>query len=74
MAELAPESPVRENIQRIIASAMRASALTRQMFAYSGRSRFVVKPICLSSLVREIEPLLPKPLALIPQKANDASP
>ena len=36
----------------------RAADLCRQMLAYSGRGKFVVKPVNLSSLVREITKLL----------------
>ena len=39
-------------------SAQRAAELTRQMLAYSGRGRFVVEPVDLSSVVDEMAQLL----------------
>jgi PAS domain S-box-containing protein len=41
-------------VEDIVAASQRAADLTRQMLAYSGRGRFEVRAIDLSSLVREI--------------------
>jgi PAS domain S-box-containing protein len=45
-------------LKRIEDSSQRAADLCRQMLAYSGKGRFVVKPIDLSEMVREITNLL----------------
>ena len=56
LAELeGTESPLREHLKRIESAAERASDLTRQMLAYSGRGRFVVEPVDLSDVTSVIE-------------------
>lgn len=62
-AELALiETPVNSRayrlIQETISGAHRAAELTRQMLAYSGKGRFVIEAVQLSSLIREMEQLL----------------
>jgi PAS domain S-box-containing protein len=52
------DSPVRNRIQQIETCAMRAAELTNQMLAYSGKGRFVVQPLDLTSVVREMTNLL----------------
>ncbi len=54
LADLAPGSPIRENIAQIKAAATRASELCRQLLAYSGKGRFVIEPVDLSEIVREM--------------------
>ena len=56
--DLSGESPVRSCIEEIEKAARRAAELTRQMLAYSGRGRFVVKSIDLSQTVKEMTQLL----------------
>ena len=58
LSELAPESPVRENLQQIEVASQRAADLARQMLAYSGKGRFVIQTLDLNSIVREIAHLL----------------
>ena len=55
---LSPNNPARTMIQDILAASERASLLTRQLLAYAGKGRFVVEPISLSGLVREISNLI----------------
>ncbi len=55
---LPPASPVRPILDNVVRASERAADLTRQLLAYSGKGRFVVKPIHLSKLVREISSLL----------------
>jgi signal transduction histidine kinase len=56
---LLPEaSPALPAVNDVVAAARRASELTRQLLAYSGRGRFEVRPIDLSEHVREISHLL----------------
>ena len=52
------ESPLKEHLRRIESAAERASDLTRQMLAYSGRGRFVVEPVDLSDVVKEMTALI----------------
>ena len=49
---------VRPALDQIELTARRAAELTRQMLAYSGKGRFVVEPLDLSAIVREMRDLL----------------
>jgi PAS domain S-box-containing protein len=53
-----PGSELEATIADIEIAAQRAAELTRQLLAYSGKGRFVVQPVDLSSLVREMTALL----------------
>ncbi len=55
---LEASSPALECLDRIQAAAQRATDLTNQMLAYSGKSRFVVTEVDLSQLVGEMSELL----------------
>jgi PAS domain S-box-containing protein len=57
MLDIVPE-PAREMAEEIVASGERAADLTRQLLAYSGKGRFIVQPVHLSSLVRTSAELL----------------
>ena len=46
-----PNSPALQQLARIETSTQRASDLCRQMLAYSGKGKFVVKPVNLSDMV-----------------------
>jgi PAS domain S-box-containing protein len=50
--------PARRNLQDVIAAGERAAGLTRQMLAYSGKGRFVIDRIDLSTYIRETVPLI----------------
>ncbi len=56
--KLPAESSVHDELKRVETAADRASELTNQMLAYSGKGRFVVKAIDLSSVVGEMSDLL----------------
>lgn len=56
--DLPAENPVRAWVGEIENAALRAADLTRQMLAYSGKGKFVVEPIDLDRLVREMTQLL----------------
>lgn len=58
MEDLPLDSPLRLFAENVINASERASQLTRQMLAYSGRGRFVVEPLDLAVQVREITALL----------------
>ncbi|MBK6938626.1 MAG: response regulator [Planctomycetes bacterium] len=58
LRELPPASPARELIEAAVDGARRAAELTQQMLAYSGRGRFVVAPLDLSAVARDMLRLL----------------
>ena len=63
MLKLPLDSPALASLQRVEASAERASELTRQLLAYSGKGRFVVEPVVLNDAIGEIAALLRVSLA-----------
>ncbi|WP_243302969.1 CHASE domain-containing protein [Geothrix oryzisoli] len=54
-APLSPAQPYLENLEK---SVQRATGLTRQLLAYSGKGRFVVAPLDLNQAVEEMSHLL----------------
>jgi PAS domain S-box-containing protein len=58
LAELPADAPVRTTVEEIILGARRASDLCRQLLAYSGHGRFVIEPLDLNRLVREMVRML----------------
>ena len=58
LADLPAGSSGRQHVERIERAALRASELTAQMLAYSGRGRFIVLPVALEELVEEVRELL----------------
>ena len=58
LMDLPPESSTRQLIGKAVNGARRAAELTKQMLAYSGRGRFVVEPLNLSSLTEDMTRLL----------------
>jgi PAS domain S-box-containing protein len=56
--KLAAGAPADTYLQNMESTILRAADLTRQMLAYSGKGRFVVKPLDLSRMVEEITHLL----------------
>ena len=58
LAEISPMSPARGNLQAIEKSARRAAELAQQILAYSGKGKFVIEPIDLGELVKEMTHLL----------------
>jgi two-component system cell cycle sensor histidine kinase/response regulator CckA len=55
---LPPASPNRRILAECIQASERAAQLTRQLLAYAGKGRFVVEPVNISALVREISALI----------------
>ena len=53
-----PGSPALENLKRIEMAAARAADLSKQMLAYSGKGKFVVEPVDLNRLVKEMGHML----------------
>jgi two-component system cell cycle sensor histidine kinase/response regulator CckA len=58
LKQLHEGSAARAHVEKVAFAVERASDLTRQMLAYSGRGHFVVQPTDLNLLVRENVPLL----------------
>ena len=58
LMELSPVSPARESVEEIKRAAVRASELTNQMLAYSGKGRFIIEAININELVREMTHML----------------
>jgi PAS domain S-box-containing protein len=58
LLDVPPPSPARETIEEIKKAAIRASELTNQMLAYSGRGQFEVAAVNLNELIEEMTHLL----------------
>jgi signal transduction histidine kinase len=58
MAELPASSSVGENLRGIKSATQRAADLTRQMLAYAGQGKMVVRPVRLTEVVNEMVELL----------------
>ena len=65
---LPPTHAVLDVLREVVSAGECAAHLTRQMLAYAGKGRFVIEPVNLSTLVREIlvlvRPGVPKHVAL----------
>ena len=61
--EVAPGSQAAELVQDLEQAGSRASQLTQQMLAYSGRGRFKIELLDLGQQVREITPLIRSSIA-----------
>lgn len=57
-AELPPDSPVMDCVEQIELAATRAADLCKQMLAYSGKGRFIVRHTQVNKIIRECEDLL----------------
>ncbi len=57
-AKLSPESPAQPHLESLERIVHRTAELTRQMLAYSGKGRFVVKPHDLNQVIQEMVHLL----------------
>ena len=55
---LPPASSVRHMLDDVISAGERAAALTRQLLAYAGKGKFVIQPVDISALVREMTKLV----------------
>jgi PAS domain S-box-containing protein len=55
---IGPSHPNRPLIEEVMKAAERAAELTRQLLAYAGKGRFVMRTLDLSELVREISSLV----------------
>jgi two-component system cell cycle sensor histidine kinase/response regulator CckA len=55
---LPPSSPVLPMLDGVINASERAAALTGQLLAYSGKGKFVIQPVDVSDMVREMTNLV----------------
>lgn len=62
LALLAPalDAETREQLQYVLEGTHRAAALTRQVLAYTGKGRVLVRPVALAELIRGMDGLLAK--------------
>ncbi len=58
LMETAKDSPVKEYIQQLVISSRRAADLTKQMLAYSGMGKFLIRPVNLSEVVKNMSKLV----------------
>ncbi|MCA9924500.1 MAG: PAS domain S-box protein [Anaerolineales bacterium] len=69
LTKLSHDNPAHDHIQKAIRAAQKASELTRQMLAYSGRGKFEIRLLDLNKLIEENSHLLkvamPKHVALV---------
>jgi PAS domain S-box-containing protein len=52
------DTPYQQALREVVEASHRAADLTRQMLAYAGKGRFVVRPVDISELVEDIRALL----------------
>lgn len=67
LMDLPPDSPVCGTLEQIQNAAQRAADLTNQMLAYSGKGKFVIEPVDINALIRDMAHLLD---AMVPKKAR----
>ena len=65
--QLPPQSPARENLTDMESAAKQAADLARQMLAYSGKGKLVIKPVDVNDVIREMLGLLS---VSVPKKAQ----
>jgi PAS domain S-box-containing protein len=58
LADISESTPLRQRLENINSASMRASEICRQMLAYSGKGLFVIKPVDISEMVREMTGML----------------
>ncbi len=58
LESLTTDNPVRGLLRDALTASERASHLTRQLLAYAGKGRFVIEPVNISGIVREISSLI----------------
>lgn len=58
LEDLPASSPARESVEDVIMAARQAADLAKQMLAYSGKGKVVIKPFNLASIIKEMSHLL----------------
>ncbi|MBD3268043.1 response regulator [bacterium] len=67
LMKTAEHSPIQKNLDSIVSASQHASELSQQMLAYSGKGKFIVKPIWMNDFLRDITHLLN---SFIPKKVK----
>jgi PAS domain S-box-containing protein len=67
LTSLPQSSPVRQHLTEIEHIGRRAAQLANQMLAFSGQSRFAMRPLSLSEMIRDMAPLL---TACVPRRIH----
>ena len=57
-SKLPETSPVHDYIEHITQASQKAADLCKQMLAYSGKGKFIIKPVLLSEIVEDMSQLL----------------
>ncbi len=60
---ISTSSPARLMLRDVVAASESAATLTRQLLAYAGKGRFLIEPIDISALIREISSLVQTSIA-----------
>jgi two-component system, cell cycle sensor histidine kinase and response regulator CckA len=55
---ISSNNPARNMLRDVVAAAETAAHLTKQLLAYAGKGRFVIEPVDLSELIRQIQKLI----------------
>ena len=58
LEDLPPADSLHADLQKVVDATQRAATLTRQLLAYAGKGKFVIEPLNLSDVVREISGLI----------------
>ncbi|MCI0705828.1 MAG: MASE1 domain-containing protein [Planctomycetia bacterium] len=78
VAELPTDHPAREHLATVLSGVAQAGGLTRQLLAYSGKGRFMLRPLNLNDLIRQTTELLrltlPKKVQLTLELADSLPP
>ncbi len=67
LMDLSPIHPARDSVEQIETAAERATNLTRQMLAYSGKGKFVIEEFTLSTVIQDMNRLIQ---SAVSRKAN----
>lgn len=77
LMDLPEDSPAREDIEQALRASERATELTRQMLAYSGKGHFAIRQISLNEMVHEnadiFKAIIPKTITVNLELANSIS-
>jgi signal transduction histidine kinase len=56
--QIGPEKPIGQDLREIVSAAERASALTRQLLAFSRKQSIKPVAVCLNEVIESLEPML----------------
>jgi PAS domain S-box-containing protein len=58
LENMSADDPSRPLMESLIKSSERAAELTRQLLAYAGKARFVMKPLNLNRIIQDLQPAM----------------